>query len=152
MELSSADFIAIAVLVAAGCAVSFAGLWIMLRQAASVSQQVTESRLDALAVALKALEAKVAELSQLTELRAVDDSVAETEAPVVAAPQAVQREDEEVTPETLVMIAAAVTAYLGKKVRIRSAKSLRPPREVASAWSQHGRVLVHGSHNPRSRS
>ena len=68
------------------------------------------------------------------------------------AQEAVQRENEEVTPEMLVMIAAAVTAFLGKKVRIRSAKMLRPPCEVANPWSQQGRVLVHGSHHPRSRS
>jgi hypothetical protein len=152
VELSIADFIAIAVLVGAGCALSFAGLWIMLRQAASVSQQATESQLDALAGALKALEAKVAELSKIPESQAVAAPEVEVEAPVAAAPQAVQREDEEVTAETLAVIAAAVTAYLGKKVRIRSAKAMRPPREVASAWSQHGRLLVHGSHNPRSRS
>ncbi len=119
-----------------------------LIQAISERQQAMESRLDALAGALKALEDKMAELPGP---RAVVGSAADTEAPVAAAQQAVQREDEDVRPETLAMIAAAVTAYLGKNVRIRSARMLRPPREVASAWSQHGRLLVHGSHNPRSR-
>jgi hypothetical protein len=64
--------------------------------------------------------------------------------------EAVHREDEQVTPETLVLIAAAVTAFLGKKVRIRSAKMLRSPYPGVSAWSQQGRALVHASHNPRT--
>ena len=151
MELSSADFIVIVVLVGAGCAVCSAGLWVILRQAASVSQRTTESRLDALTGALKALEAKVAELGKIPELQAVTAPVAEVKAPVAAVPLAVQRDDEEVTPEVLVVIAAAVTAFLGKKVRVRSARKLASPHEVVSSWSQHGRVLVHGSHNPRSR-
>jgi len=152
VELSTADFIVIAVLVGAGCAVSFAGLWVMLRQAVSQQQQATEGRISELTSALKALEAKVAELGRIPELHAVADSVVEAKAQVAAAPPAVQRDDEEVTPEILVLIAAAVTAFLGKKVRIRSAKKLASPREVVSSWSQHGRALVHGSHNPRVRS
>ena len=71
-------------------------------------------------------------------------------APAAAMQEAVHREDEQVTPETLVLIAAAVTAFLGKKVRIRSAKMLRSPYPGVSAWSQQGRALVHASHNPRT--
>jgi hypothetical protein len=55
-------------------------------------------------------------------------------------------ESQDVTPETLSMIAAAVTAFLGKKVRIRSAKLLHPSDEVAR-WARQGRVLVQSSHN-----
>jgi hypothetical protein len=53
---------------------------------------------------------------------------------------------EEVTPETLLLIAAAVTAFMGKKVRIRSAKMLYA-HESFNAWSQQGRVVVQASHN-----
>jgi hypothetical protein len=53
---------------------------------------------------------------------------------------------EEVTPETLLVLAAAVTAFLGKKVRIRSAKMLYA-HESFNAWSQQGRVVVQASHN-----
>lgn len=53
-----------------------------------------------------------------------------------------------VTPETIAVIAAAVTAALGKKVRIRSAKLLYPsPDYVISPWAQQGRVFVQASHN-----
>jgi uncharacterized protein YneF (UPF0154 family) len=53
---------------------------------------------------------------------------------------------EEVSPETLLVLAAAVTAFLGKKVRIRSAKMLYA-HESFNAWSQQGRVVVQASHN-----
>jgi hypothetical protein len=112
---------------------------------------VVDDQLTELAGALKALEAKIAELGKIAEKPAEAAPEVEVEAPVAAAPQAVQQENEEVTPETLVVIAAAVTAFLGKKVRIRSAKMVRQPREAVSAWSQHGRALVHSSHNPRAR-
>jgi hypothetical protein len=148
--LGTADFVVIVVMVGAGCLVCSIGLWIMLRQAASASQRAMESRLDELAGALKALEARIAETGKVQE-KLVVAPVAEIQAPVAAAEQAVQQDDEEVTPETLVVIAAAVTAFLGKKVRIRSAKRVAATREVASAWSQHGRMLIHSSHNPRSR-
>jgi hypothetical protein len=57
---------------------------------------------------------------------------------------------EEVAPETLLLIAAAVTAFLGKKVRIRSAKMLYA-HESFNAWSQQGRVVVQASHNLAQR-
>jgi methylmalonyl-CoA carboxyltransferase large subunit len=59
---------------------------------------------------------------------------------------------EEVTPEVLLVIAAAVTAFLGKKVRIRSAKRLQTPYEIINPWSQQGRVFIQASHSlQRSR-
>ncbi len=52
----------------------------------------------------------------------------------------------EVSPETLVMLAAAVTSYLGKRVRIRSARMVTPPPEGAPAWARHGRAAIQTSH------
>ncbi len=49
---------------------------------------------------------------------------------------------EEVSPEELVMMAAAVTSYLGVQVRIRSARRVEAPANTGSAWAQHGRVFV----------
>ncbi|MGA3372327.1 MAG: hypothetical protein ABSC48_11270 [Terracidiphilus sp.] len=124
-----------------------------LIRAISERQQAMEGELSALNGAIKALEARVAELSLIPELQAAAAPDGEKEAaPPAAKPEANHREDEQVTPETLVMIAAAVTAYLGKKVRIRSAKVLRARHAAVSVWSQQGRALVHGSHNPRVRS
>ena len=53
---------------------------------------------------------------------------------------------QEVTPETLSVIAAAVTAFLGKKVRVRSAKVLQTPYSV-ERWARQGRVMIQASHN-----
>ncbi len=100
-----------------------------LIQALSERQQATENQLSELAGAIKALEGCLS-------------------TPVAAAKEAASR-DGEVTPETLVVIAAAVTAFLGKKVRIRSAKLLRAQQQVANLWSQQGRMLIHASHHPR---
>jgi hypothetical protein len=52
----------------------------------------------------------------------------------------------EVTGETLSVIAAAVTEFLGKKVRIRSAKMLQT-RYAVDRWARQGRVMVQTSHN-----
>jgi methylmalonyl-CoA carboxyltransferase large subunit len=147
--LGIADLIVIAFLVGAGCLLCSIGLWAMLRQLLSARQSELGSRLDALAGALKTLEAKVDDLGKQPEEPKIAAPVAEAQAPAAAPLPAVQSQ-QEVTPEMLVVIAAAVTAFLGKKVRIRSAKLVRP-REAVSAWSQHGRAQVHSSHNPRAR-
>jgi small neutral amino acid transporter SnatA (MarC family) len=146
--LNLTDFAVIAVLVAAGCGLSYLGLWLMLRQTASERQQAMESQLSVLTGALTALETRVAELNRPAAAAPGAEKDAAAEA---AKPEAVHREEEQVTPETLVMIAAAVTAFLGKKVRIRSAKLLHSPHPVTNPWAQQGRALVHASHNPRSR-
>lgn len=119
-------------------------------QALSGRQQAIEAQMAALAGALKALQAKVAELSVVPELQAAAAPAVAKET-AAAKHESALREEEQVTPETLVVIAAAVTAFLGKKVRIRSAKVLQASHPGVSAWAQQGRALVHGSHNPRIR-
>jgi hypothetical protein len=108
-----------------------------LIQAVSERHKAMEGQLSELAEAVKALEARLAVLGHPAAPAAVSE--------------AVQREDEKVTPETLVVIAAAVTTFLGKKVRIRPAKLLQHRVAVASAWAQQGRAAVHASHHPRLR-
>ncbi|MGB9407391.1 MAG: hypothetical protein WCA89_07630 [Terracidiphilus sp.] len=122
-----------------------------LVQAVSERQQATERQLGELAGALKALQDRVAELSQPLAAPPAVALVVEVEAAAAAAKEAALRETGEVTPEMLAVIAAAVTAFLGKKVRIRSAKMLQSPYEVVNPWSQQGRVFVQASHNLRSR-
>jgi hypothetical protein len=51
--------------------------------------------------------------------------------------------EEPVSAETLAMIAVAVTAYLGKKVKIRSARLI----PTVNQWGQTGRTIVQASHN-----
>ena len=60
----------------------------------------------------------------------------------VAALKARLPAEEEIAPETLVMLAAAATAYLGVKVRIRSARRLPAAGDGVRPWAQQGRVFV----------
>ncbi len=52
----------------------------------------------------------------------------------------------EMTPELLMVLTAAVAAFLGKRARIKSAR-LKSGPEQSSAWAQQGRVFVQASHN-----
>jgi methylmalonyl-CoA carboxyltransferase large subunit len=122
-----------------------------LIRALSERQFATERQLGELTGALKALQARVAELSASASLQPAATPVVKTKADDTAK-EAAPGAKAEVTPEVLVVIAAAVTAFLGKKVRIRSAKVLQSPYEVVNPWSQQGRVSVQASHNFRSRS
>jgi hypothetical protein len=51
----------------------------------------------------------------------------------------------ELAPKTLMVIAAAITEFLGKKVRIRSAKIVKPT--AVDRWALQGRTMVQSSHN-----
>jgi hypothetical protein len=69
------------------------------------------------------------------------------------APASASLASEDVSAETMAVIAETVTGFLGKRVGIRSAKRLsmtpapaQTPSENAGPWSQHGRVLVQSSH------
>jgi methylmalonyl-CoA carboxyltransferase 12S subunit len=52
---------------------------------------------------------------------------------------------EEVAPETILILTAAVAAFLGKRARIRGARLLRTA--PSNAWAQQGRAFVQASHN-----
>jgi len=106
----------------------------------SERQLAMERQLTELAGAVKALQARLNEL--------LSQPAAAASAPAAGVKATAK---EEITPEILVVIAAAVTAFLGKKVRIRSAKLLQTPYEVVNPWSQQGRAIVQASHHPRIR-
>ena len=111
-----------------------------LIQALTERQQAAERQLGELSAAIKALEAKIAALGQPAA------------APAKAAPVAPAKPKKaEVSPEVLVMLAAVAATYLGKEVRIRSAKMLQTPYEVINPWSQQGRVFIQASHSMRFR-
>jgi methylmalonyl-CoA carboxyltransferase large subunit len=149
MVLTFADLMIVAALVVLGSLVAYFSLQRALRRIASELRQSTEDRVRILANAVSGLEKQVAELI----LAAPHISTARASAMAVLAEEAVSQHEkaEAVTPEILVVIAAAVTAFLGKKVRIRSAKVLQSPYEIVNPWSQQGRVFVQASHNLRSR-
>ena len=110
-----------------------------LVQAISERQQATDRQLSELSAAVKALEARIAQLG----------TPAAAAAPVVPAKaQPVLPARAKVTPEVLVLLAAAASAYLGKEVRIRSARKLFSHAEGLSPWAQQGRAFIQASHNP----
>ncbi|MGA2167683.1 MAG: hypothetical protein ABSG62_05685 [Terracidiphilus sp.] len=72
-------------------------------------------------------------------------------AAAAAAMEAGQPEKEEIPPEMMAVIAAAVTAFLGANLRIRSARLLQSPDAAVSRWTQQGRASVLASHNLPSK-
>jgi hypothetical protein len=119
-------------------------------------QKTTNRELSSLANIVSGIEAQVTELRKV--VLAQPGSAQKPEATsalagaVTAGEKHENREVEGITPDTLVVLSAAVTAFLGKKVRIRSAKMLQSPYEIVNPWSQQGRVIVQASHSLRSRS
>jgi hypothetical protein len=87
---------------------------------------------------VSSIEQQIASLAP-TETPAQQAAVAP--APVAPPESAARRE---VLPETIAIIAAAVTSFLGKKVKIHHARLL----DVGSSpWAQQGRAIIQASHN-----
>ena len=148
--------IGITVLIVAALAVvaCCAGLLSLRRETERFAelQQASEQQIWQLTAAVQALEARLAELAKApppSASKAVP--VAAAPVPSPGTPPAPRKKEEEITPELLVLMASAVTVFLGKTVRIRSAKRLQSPYEIVNPWSQQGRVFVQASHNLRSR-
>jgi hypothetical protein len=107
-------------------------------------QQVLEQQVRSLAETVRALQARVSELSRLAAQQQEAASIsAEAESAAVA-------EKERVKPEIIAAMTAAATAFLGKGARIRSARAAQASQDAAGAWAQQGRVVVQTSHNLRS--
>ena len=109
---------------------------------ADLQQQVTS-----LAKSVEMLREQLAEQSKvIAALGArLDGAALVTGQPSISTSHG-QEKEAAVEPEVLLVIAAAVTAFLGKKVRIRSAKMLQSPYEIINPWAQQGRVSVQASH------
>jgi len=54
-------------------------------------------------------------------------------------------EEPAVTPEVVMLISAAIAAYLGKHARVKSIRRIGP--QGFNPWSQQGRVTIQASHN-----
>jgi hypothetical protein len=142
------DFAVLAGLVGAGFAVVYVALRRSLRRAVSEHQQATERQVNELALALKSLEVKLAELSPAVTSRPLAAPGLDLQA-AASLGETVSQEPQGIAPEILVVIAAAVTAYLGSNARVRSVSTMQPAIGAACAWSQQGRVFVQSSHNIR---
>jgi methylmalonyl-CoA carboxyltransferase large subunit len=75
------------------------------------------------------------ELARLGERVTALEGVAKVAPPAPTAPTSV------VSEEVLLIISAAVAAFLGKKPKIRQIRLLG-----STAWSQQGRLTIQGSH------
>lgn len=144
MKLHWTDWAVVAVLVAAGCTVIYAGLLRAMRRAVAERQWSMERQLSALSATVKALQERVAELGRLQAARALEGEVAAISAEA-------ERKKEALKPEIVAAITAAAAAFLGKKVRIRSTQLLPAKQDSPSAWARQGRVFVQTSRNLRSR-
>lgn len=117
-----------------------------LEQKIAVLRRDMEERFANLQRAME--QGKVAVAASLTASLPVAASV--PQAPVTAEAGATPVH-QGISPELVLMISAAVTAYLGKKVRIRSVEHLQTPYEIINPWAQQGRVFVQASHNLAQR-
>jgi uncharacterized protein len=150
MKLHWTDWAAMTVIAGAGCVAIYAelrsGLTSAMRRAVEERQRDMERQLNAMATTVKALQARVAELSRLQTARG---EVAVISAPEETTDQATQAQTK---PEIVAALTAAATAFLGKKARVRSAKLLpNTQQDSAGAWAQQGRMIVQTSHTPRQR-
>jgi hypothetical protein len=99
---------------------------------------------------LNELETALARVTGNTANAAIPEAVvaapaaAEAAAAISAREAAARAEEPEITPERMALIAAVVTAFLGRKVKIHQARLVNP--EVVSPWAQQGRVFVQASH------
>jgi len=157
LAVSGTDPMIAAVLIAAACLLTCLYSRRMFKQSNADLQRKTQEEFKALKRSIEALEARILDLSRAAPAPAASTTpISPVKTPVqpgtvIPFPSAGR---EGVSPETVVVIAAAVTAFLGKKVRIRSAKRLQSPYEIVNPWAQQGRVIVQASHNllsgPRS--
>jgi hypothetical protein len=136
------------VVAVAGAALGYRFSQRSFRRTLNELEDKTSRQLSLLSETVKSLEAEIAQLrkSASAESAAAAAPLSSPQRNAIATAQA-----QEITPDTLVVLAAAVTAYLGKKVRIRSAKMLQSPYEIVNPWAQQGRAIVQASHNlPKS--
>jgi methylmalonyl-CoA carboxyltransferase 12S subunit len=145
--MTSLGLVLVVVIVAVACTLSYVALRGLFRQSLAELRQASDQRMAALDARVAFLEKQVQQLSK-AQLIPATPPVAISQ-PASPQPVPVQTATTEVTPELLVVMAAAVTAFLGKKVRIRSARALQSPYEIVNPWSQQGRVIVQASHNLR---
>ena len=137
----------VVVIVAVACTLAYVALRRSFQQSLAEFREAADQRIAVLKASIASLEQRVQELS--TARAAAATAPVPISPPTGAKPVPLQTVTPEITPELLVVIAASVTAFLGKKVRIRSARALQSPYEIVNPWSQQGRVIVQASHNLR---
>ncbi len=125
------------------CLTVYAAMTRMMRRAVAEKQQEIDRQWSAMAATVQTLQARVAELGGLNAEPSgsavlTGDGRAK---PMQGSPE----------PETIAVLTAAATAFLGQKTRIQSATIVPAEPSRAGTWAQQGRAFVQTSHNPRSR-
>ncbi len=164
VEANFTNLAMVAMLIVVGCLITHLSLQRRLKQASADARQQLQQCLEVFTSTIAQLEVRVAELAGTTAALSsavlhpptpaatVASDAVLTNGAVSQAPSNANGEirDGEIPAEILIVIGAAVTSFLGKKVRIRSAKMLQSPYEIVNPWAQQGRVIVQASHSPRS--
>ena len=140
MNLNGPDLIAIAVLIAAGLAGSYALFLRKLRATLADRRLEVADQIEALDNAIRVLETRLAERQLQTPL---EQTLAAPNSEILD--EVDQAGPEEIAPEIQAVIAAATVATVGPNAVVQTVRS------VTSPWTQQGRVLVQGGHNLRVR-
>ncbi len=118
-----------------------------LRQALELQMDELRANQHELAAQLKSLQHRLSAL-EAKKAEPVPPLPVKAEAPKpVAKPQPAAPKPEAIPKEIMLVIAAAVAAFVGKSARIRSARYMH---EGQSPWAQQGRVFIQASHNLRN--
>jgi methylmalonyl-CoA carboxyltransferase large subunit len=96
--------------------------------------------LEELQAKIAALETRVQELEHPQQVAAAA-SLAHPPVPAAAAGQATAAPSEPISEELMLVIAAAVAAYLGERAHIRVVRLVS-----SQNWAQQGRVSIQASH------
>jgi hypothetical protein len=139
VTLNATDVGLIVLIVVAGGTACYLLVIRKLRQIVSERELKVADQLGALDVAIQALEMRLAEYRTIGTAREAEPAARAREQ------ESVQPAGESIAGEIKAVIAAATTAVFGKKVAVKSIRSVPTP------WSQQGRVMVQGSHNLRVR-
>lgn len=139
------EWAALTALVGAVGVAVYAALARVMRGTMDEKHRETNRQLSAMASTVNALQARVAELGRMQTLRS------EGEAALHPAESVAAHRQDPPERETVAVLIAAATTFLGKKTLVRSAQIMPAELSGAGTWAQQGRASVQTSHNPRSR-
>lgn len=133
-----------------GCIVLLA-CWCMLSRVSGQMRREFQIEIDTLSAAVRAPVPIRAEHPAAVDpappalIPKIEIVAAKPTEPIVVPHQ----ESTAISAETQVVVKAALSAFLGHEIRIRSMELVETP-DVATAWATQGRIAVQTSHNQRT--
>jgi methylmalonyl-CoA carboxyltransferase large subunit len=134
----------IGLVVLVSCAVTYFLMQLSVKHRLEAMRQLIENAIAIRPESLPLVNPEASVMPAATPVSEVPKSIAKPTTQPVATTE-IHPSGEELAHESLVVIAAAVSAFLGKSVRLRSARLAQPSE--GNAWAQQGRVFVQASHN-----